>query len=116
MKPIKHHPRVKTALEVDIPGTIQCSSKQEMECLFQEIVSHYNSRVVIKLGYEYTALLWAISGPKSRAARDLKVSHHTISVSKHYGLAGNGKEFFRILLKPVSGYANAAEMRTACIN
>lgn len=75
MKPFQHHPKVRQALQKDIPGSIECQSQQEMDLLFREIAEHYGSNVIKKNGREYTALLWPIKGRKSRTARDCGISH-----------------------------------------
>lgn len=115
-KPVIHHSLVVEALNKDIPGYIHCRSKEEMESLFQEIISHYNSRVVVQLGRELTAFLWLIPGAKSRTAREYGITHHVIVVGKMSGRAGDGKDYWRIQLKSAGSYKVAAEMRAACID
>jgi hypothetical protein len=116
MKPIKHHPLVVNALISDVIGHIECSSQEHMEEVFTSIVSHYNAKVIVSLGRPVSAFLWPIKGKKSRSAREYNLSHHVISVKKHMGITSNGVEFWRVLLKPVSGYKNAAELKAACID
>ena len=114
MKPIKHHPLVTEALNQGVPGSIPCSSKEEMESVFNQIASHYGNKVVQGHLQPYTAILWPIGPKRSRMAREAGITHHVIKVSTWERWTSAGEKF-SVTLKTTTCAKESARWHKECI-